>query len=161
VKLTFRWNESPKSSSLSATTTSYSRVMPNKAGKTTLRALSPHYKSCQKLILAPSPTTNLVKRENESQPFLMFFYTPTPKAPVGSREHHPPHRLPYLESSTTLHHASRSNPNRHSHLPSRARLKNLKILIPNPPSEIGEHTLSHLTKCYLNSSPILPKRKSL
>jgi len=36
----------------------------------------------------------------------MFFHTPTPKAHVDSREHHPPHRLPYLESTTTLHHAS-------------------------------------------------------
>jgi hypothetical protein len=33
--------------------------------------------------LEPSPTTNLVNLEKESQPFFMFFHTPTPKAPVG------------------------------------------------------------------------------
>jgi hypothetical protein len=78
--------------------------------KATLRAVSPHHKSCQKLILVPSPTTNLVKVEKESQLFLMFFHAPTPKALAGSREHHPPHKLSYLESTTTLHHASLSIP---------------------------------------------------
>jgi len=81
-----------------------------KDGKATLRVVSPHHKSYQKLILVPSPTTNLVKLEKESQPFLMFFHTPTPKALAGSRGHHPPHKLPYLESTTTLPHASLSKP---------------------------------------------------
>jgi len=146
VNLMFHWIEPPKCSKLSATTASFTRAIPNKIGKATLRVVSPYHKSCQKLILKPSPTTNLVNRENKSQPFLMFFHTPTPKAPIGSREHHPPHRLLHLESTTTLYHAYLSNPKHHSHLPSRAQLKALKFLIPNPPSEIGEQTLSHLTK---------------
>jgi hypothetical protein len=146
VKLTFHWIESPKCSKLSATATSFTRAIPNKAGKATLRVTSPHHKSCQKLILEPSPKTNLVNRDNETQSFLMFFHNPTPKAPVDSREHHPPHSLPYLESTKTLHHASFSDPKRHSHLPSRAQLKALKFLIHSFPSKIGEQTLSHLTK---------------
>jgi hypothetical protein len=32
----------------------------------------------------------------------MFFHTPTPKLPVGSREHHLPQRLLYLASTTHL-----------------------------------------------------------
>jgi hypothetical protein len=45
---------------------------------------------------------------------MMFFHNPTPKALIGSREYHPPHKLPNLESTATLHHASLSIPNCHN-----------------------------------------------
>jgi len=76
----------------------------------------------------------------------MVFHNPTPKAPTGSREHHPPHKLPNLESIATLHQASLSIPNRHNHFPNKARLNINKFLIPNPPYEIGVQTFDQLTK---------------
>jgi len=39
----------------------------NKSGKDSFRALSSHYKSCQKLTLASSPTSNLVWLANKLQ----------------------------------------------------------------------------------------------
>jgi hypothetical protein len=97
-------------------------------------------------ILTLSPTSNLAKPEKVSHPFLMFFHNPTPKAPTSSREHHPPHKLPNLESTTTLHQASLSIPNRHNHLLDKAQLNINKFLIPSPPSEIGVQTFDQLTK---------------
>jgi hypothetical protein len=94
--------ERPKNFKLLATEASFTQAIPNKDGKVTLRVVSPHHKSRQKLILVSSPTTNLMKLEKEYQPFLMLFQTPTPKAPAGSREHHPPHMLLYLDSTTQL-----------------------------------------------------------
>jgi hypothetical protein len=55
------------------------------------------------------PHLKLVKLESFSHPFLIFFYNPTSKALASSREHHPLHKLPYLESTTTLHQASFSS----------------------------------------------------
>jgi len=136
MKLTFHWLEPSKISILSTTQASFTRAIPNKVGKATLRVVSPHHKSCQKLILEPSPTINKVNLEKEYQHYLMFFHTPTLKAPVSSREHYLPHRLLYLESTTTLHLASLSDPKCHSHFPSRARLNALKFLIPTLPQKL-------------------------
>jgi len=41
---------------------------------------------------------------------LIFFYNPTPKVPASPREHHPSHKLPYLECTAILHQASLSSP---------------------------------------------------
>jgi len=41
-----------------------------------------------------------------SHPFLMFFHNPNPNVPIGSREHHPSHKLPNLETTATLHQTS-------------------------------------------------------
>jgi hypothetical protein len=57
------------------------------------------------LVLALSPTLNLENPENVSHPFLIFFHNLTPKAPTSSRKHHPPNKLPNLESIATLHQA--------------------------------------------------------
>jgi len=123
----------PKLSKLSATDASFTRAMPKRSGNTSFRIESSHHKSCQNLILLPSPTSNLRSLEKFSQPFLINFHNPTPNAPATSREHHPPHKLPYLESTTTLHQASLSMPNRHNHLPSNARLNWTNFLMPSPP----------------------------
>jgi hypothetical protein len=64
----------------------------------------------QKLILESSPTSNLEELESFSYPFLIFFHNPTPKAPAGSRERHPPYKMPNLESTVTLHQVSLSSP---------------------------------------------------
>jgi hypothetical protein len=45
-----------------------------------------------------------------SHSFLIFFHNPTSKAPASSREHHPPHKVPYLESIVTVHHVFLSSP---------------------------------------------------
>jgi hypothetical protein len=41
-------------------------------------------------------------------PLLIIFHNPTPYDPRISLEHHPPHELSYLESTTTLCQASLS-----------------------------------------------------
>jgi hypothetical protein len=97
----------------------------------------------------PSPTSNLVKPEKVSHPFLIFFHKPTPKAPTGSREHHPPHKLPNLDSTTTLHQASLSIPSRYNHLPNKAWLNFNKFWKPSPPSEIGVQTYAVILISYL------------
>jgi len=150
----------PKISILSATDASFTQAIPKRSGNTSFRTVSPHHKSSQNLVLLPSPTSYLKNLEKVSHPFLMYFYNPTPKAPANSREHHPPHKLPYLESTATLHQASLSKPKRQNHFPNNARLNNTKFLIPSPPLEIGVQTFAQFTKWYLNSSPIPPQRKS-
>jgi hypothetical protein len=95
---------------VATTKVSFDQAIPKRTGKASLRTVSPHHRLCQNLILFPSPTTSLGKLENDSQPFLMFFHNPTPKVPAGSREHHPPHKLPHLESTTILHQGSLSIP---------------------------------------------------
>jgi len=60
VKLTFHWLEPPKNSGLFAKEASFAAAIQNKAGKAVLRVIFPTYRSCQKLILVPSPTSNLV-----------------------------------------------------------------------------------------------------
>jgi hypothetical protein len=107
-KLTLHWLETLKNSKLAAIEASFAPAIPTKTGKASLRTVSPHHRSCQNLFIAPSLTSNLEKIENVSHPFLMFFHNPTPKAPTGSMEHHPPHKLPNLESTATLHQASLS-----------------------------------------------------
>jgi len=110
VKLTFHWIEPPRSSTLAATEVSFDRAILKRTGKASLRTVFPYHRSCQNLILVPSPTTSLEKLENDSQPFLMFFYNPTPKVLASLREHHPLHKLPYFESTTILHQVSLSIP---------------------------------------------------
>jgi len=51
------------------------------------------------------------------RPRLIFFPKPTPYILGGSLEHHPPPKLPNLESTTTLHQASLSCAKRRSHFP--------------------------------------------
>jgi len=68
----------------------------------TLKSCSPHHTSCQKLIMEPSPTSNLAYLENSSKPLLMNFQRPNPYDPMTPLEHNPPHRLPYLTSNTIL-----------------------------------------------------------
>jgi hypothetical protein len=80
----------------------------------------------------PIPHLKLAKPDKVSHHFLMFFHNPTPKALTGSREHHSPHKLPNLESTTTLHQACLSIPNRYNHLPNKAWLNISKFLIPRP-----------------------------
>jgi hypothetical protein len=55
AKLMFYWLEPPKISKLFATEASFATAIPNKVGKATLRVISPTHRSCQKLILVPSP----------------------------------------------------------------------------------------------------------
>jgi len=120
TKLTFHLIEPPKTSILSATEASFTRAIPKRSSKTSFRTVSPHYKSCQNLILPRSPTSNLAKLEKVFHPFLIFFHNPTPKAPTSSREHHPPDKFPNLESTATLHQASLSIPNRYNHFSNKA-----------------------------------------
>jgi len=86
-KLTLHLIEPPKSSKLSAREASFARAIPNKIGKASLRTVSLHHISCQNLVIAPSPTSNIERPKKFSQPLLMFFHNPTPKAPAGSKEH--------------------------------------------------------------------------
>jgi hypothetical protein len=109
-KLMFHWLEPLRNSKFSATEAFFARAIPNKERKASLRTESLHHRSCQNLVLALSPTLNLENPENVSHPILIFFHNPTPKAPTGSREHHPPDKLPKLESTATLHQASLSIP---------------------------------------------------
>jgi hypothetical protein len=109
-KLTFHWLESPKSSKLATIEASFAQAIPNKPRKRFLKNNIPHHRSCQNLAFAPSPTSNLKKLENVSHPFLMFFHNPTPKEPTSLGEHHPPQKLPNLESTATLHQSSLSLP---------------------------------------------------
>jgi hypothetical protein len=62
------------------------------------------------LVLVTSPISNVEKPKNVSHHFLMFFHNPTPKAPTGSKEYQPPHKLSNLESTAILHQASLSIP---------------------------------------------------
>ena len=64
-------------SKLAAIEASLVQARLDKIGKATLRATSPHHWSCQKLILVPSLTSNLVKLEKLPHPFLIFFHNPT------------------------------------------------------------------------------------
>lgn len=160
TKVTFHWVEPRKIFILSATEASFTRAIPKRTWKVSFRTVSPHYISWQNCVLTPSPTLNLAKPEKGSHHFLMFFHNPTPKAPIGSREHHPPYKQPNLESTATLHQASLSIPNRYNHLPNKAWLNINEFLIPSPPYEIGAQTFDQLTKWCLHSSPIPPHRKS-
>jgi hypothetical protein len=139
---------------------SCTRAIPKRTGKAFFKTISPHQRSCQNFVLTPSPTSNLVKPEQVFYHFLIFFHKSTPKAPTRSHEHHPPHKLPNLDSTATLHQASISIPNHHNHLPIKTRLNFNKFRKPSPPSEIGVQTFDQLTRWYLNSSPIPPHRKS-
>lgn len=109
-KLMLHWLEPPKSSKLFATEASFTQAIPNKTRKASLRIVSPQHRSCQNLVLAPLPTSNLEKSKNVPHHFLMFFYNPTPKAPMGSKEHQPHHKLPNFESTAILYQASLSIP---------------------------------------------------
>jgi hypothetical protein len=124
VKLTFHWLEPSKYSKLSVIEASFSHTRPYKTGKASFRVVSPHHWLRQKLIFDLSPTSKLVKLESLSHPFLIFFHNPTPKTHVGYREHHPPYKLPNLESTATLHQASLSSPLRNNHLPKHHQIPN-------------------------------------
>ncbi|KAG6660361.1 hypothetical protein CIPAW_03G100600 [Carya illinoinensis] len=78
-----------------------------------------------------------------------FFSTPSP------------HISPYLHLITPRHKASGCRLYLHSHLPKSAWLKVFTFFIPRPPLEKGRHTVPHLTRWYLNSSPKPPHKKSL
>jgi len=45
----------------------------------------------------PGLTSNLVKVESVSHPFVIFFHNSTPKNLAGSREHHPPQKYCVFE----------------------------------------------------------------
>jgi hypothetical protein len=60
AKLTFHWLEPLNNSRLFTTEASFTVAIPNRAGKAALRVIFPTHRSCQKLILVPSPTSNLV-----------------------------------------------------------------------------------------------------
>jgi hypothetical protein len=122
---------------LSATEASFTRAIPKKSEKTSFRTVSPYYRSCQNFVLTPSPTSNLAKPKKVSHLFLMFFHNPTPKAPTGSRKHHPPHKLLNFESTATLHQVSLSIPNRYNHLPNKAQLNIKKFRKLSPLLKLG------------------------
>lgn len=65
---------------------SFAQARPYKIGKATFRPTSPHQRSCQKLILDSSPTSNLVKVESFSHSFVIFFHNSTPKRARNRRE---------------------------------------------------------------------------
>jgi len=98
TKITFHWMAPLENSMRAATWASVAQAIPNKIRKTSLY--------CQNLTLEPSPSSNLVWQRNFSQPLLIFFHKLTPYVPTHSLEHHPPHELPYLESTSILHQAS-------------------------------------------------------
>jgi len=116
-KLTFHWLNPPEISKRAATDASFTHAIPNKSGKTSSRVY-PHTKSHARTYLR-SISHLRVCLENFPQPFLIFFYNPTPFAPRGSWELQPPEELPNLESTTTLHQASLM-PIAQSHFPKRA-----------------------------------------
>jgi hypothetical protein len=63
---------------------------------------------------------------------LLIFFQRTPCDTLTSLELRPPHELPHLKSTTTLHRTSLSIAWRHNHFLKRARLKMSKFWIPNP-----------------------------
>jgi hypothetical protein len=74
-------------------------------------------------------------------PLLMFFHTSTPKNLTNSLEHHPPHILSYLTSTTNIHNASLPVAKRHNHFLKRAWLNKIRFLTPKPPKEIKSTNL--------------------
>jgi hypothetical protein len=70
------WWEPTKSLKWYAMEASLVRTMLYKFGKASLRAWSPHHRSCQNIILEPSHTSNLVWLENIPNPLLYSSITP-------------------------------------------------------------------------------------
>ena len=91
----------------------------------------------------------------------MLLHKPHPCTPLPSLVVHPPpppkNSSPNLRATTFLQSLVSSTPNRHNHFPSKSLLKMVNFLTPNPPFSRGAHTLSHPTRCVLES----PHRKSL
>ena len=89
---------------------------------------------------------------NSSHPMWMLLHKPHPRTPLPSLEVHPHHSSPNLRATTLLQNLVSSIPNCHNHFPSKALLKVVNFLTPNPPFFKGAHTLSHPTKWVLESS---------
>ena len=92
-----------------------------------------------------------------SHPMRILLHKPHPCTPLPSLEVHPPHSSPNLRATTLLQSLVSSIPNLHNHFPSKVLLKVVNFFTPNPPFFKGAHTLSHPTKCNLES----PHKKSL
>jgi hypothetical protein len=150
-----------ENSTWSATHISLHLAVPNNSGKVSFRGWSPRYKSCQNLIINPSPTSYLTNWEKALHPLLIYFHTPTPNGPTTSLEHQPLLVLSYLVSTTNLHQASLSVANCHNHFPRGARLNLTRFLTPKPPEDIGEQLFDQLTKWNLNTSPTPSHKKFL
>ena len=82
----------------------------------------------------------------------MLLHKPHPCTPLSSLEVQPPHSSPNFRATTLLQSHVSSTLNCHNHFPSKALLKVVNFLTPNPPFSRGAHTLSHPTICVLESS---------
>jgi hypothetical protein len=71
-------------------------------------SISPHHTSSQNLILDSFSKISLVWLQNKLHPFLMFFQSPTPLDPGGSKEYQPAQEESYFASTTDFHQASLS-----------------------------------------------------
>jgi hypothetical protein len=105
IKLTFYWWESVENSKWSTIEASLKQAILNNYEKATLRDWSPtphvkpksnvgaiNYLKSSRIRKLPSTPTNIFPKAHPN--------------PWTSLEHHPPHGLPYLKSTTTLHKAS-------------------------------------------------------
>ena len=110
-----------------------------------------HHRSIQSFTLSPTPTSKRIFLLKSSHPMRILLHKPLPRTPLPSLEVHPLHSSPNLRATTLLQSLLSSIPNRHNHSPSKALLKVINFLTPNPPFFKGAHTLSHPTKCVLES----------
>ena len=108
-------------------------AIPYTIGNVNWSGESPHHWSIQSLTLSPTPTSKRIFLLNSSQPMRMLLHKPHPCTPLPSLDVHPPHSSPNFRATTLLQSLVSSIPNRHSHFSSKALLKVVTFLTPNPP----------------------------
>ena len=115
------------------------------------------HNSCQNRTFEPSSTSHLTNLTNPSHPLLMNFHKPTFYNPWTSLEYQN-----FLEESCFNSKPASILPSLHTHNGTTSSLiKSTTFLIPKPPKWAGVQQVFHFTKWNLNSSPILPQKKSL
>lgn len=105
---------------------------------------------------SPNQSTQL---RNMSHPVLILIHKLQLWVPLTGSNVHPPHSSPYfvaISVSTNV-----SFPWSQNHFSNEAWSKIPNFLTPNPSLAIGEQTILHLTKWYLNSTPKLPNKDFL
>ena len=147
----------PNRSREEATDTSSLEAIPYTLEKINWSGESSHHWSVQSLTLSSTPTSNRIFLLNSSQPIRILLHKPHPCTTLPSLDVYPPHSSPNFRATTLLQSLVSSIPNHHNHFPSKALLKVVNFLTPNPPFSKGAHILSYPTKCVLES----PHKKSL
>ena len=110
---------------------------------------NPHTTDLFKASLYPQPYLKLNILIKISQPLLHKPHPCTHNTPPPPKK-----SSPNFRATTLLQSIVSSTPNCHNHFPSKALLKVVNFLTPNPPFSRGAHTLTHPTKCVLESHHI-------